>query len=53
MEFASALLEKAGVVVTPGIGYGDQGDHYVRMSLTIADDRLEEAMRRIKAVGKW
>ena len=53
MEFASALLVKAGVVVTPGIGYGDQGDHYVRMSLTIADDRLEEAMRRIKAVGKW
>ncbi|MCL5947240.1 MAG: LL-diaminopimelate aminotransferase [Chloroflexi bacterium] len=53
IEFAGALLEKTGVVVTPGIGYGNHGDHYVRMSLTIADDRLEEAMRRIKAVGQW
>ena len=45
--FATKVLEKTGVVITPGTGFGPSGEGYVRFSLTIADDRLEEAVRRI------
>lgn len=50
LEFADLLLDKAHVVVAPGRGYGDHGEGYVRLSLTIADARLEEAMERIRGV---
>lgn len=46
--FADELLESASVVVAPGTGYGAEGEGYVRISLTVADDRLEEAMSRIR-----
>jgi LL-diaminopimelate aminotransferase len=42
------VLEQADVVVTPGAAYGPSGEGYVRMSLTLPDDRLEEAVRRIE-----
>ena len=52
MTFAKVLLEKAGVLVIPGLGYGELGDGYVRMSLTIngdkAGERVDEAIRRIR-----
>ena len=52
MTFAKELLEKAGVLAIPGLGYGEHGDGYVRMSLTVAGDkngeRVAEAVRRIK-----
>jgi LL-diaminopimelate aminotransferase len=47
LEFASRLLDDIGVVVTPGIGYGPHGEGYVRLSLTISDERLEEGLRRL------
>jgi LL-diaminopimelate aminotransferase len=50
VQFATRLLDDAGVVVTPGIGYGPTGEGYVRLSLTIPDDRLEEGVRRIEAL---
>jgi LL-diaminopimelate aminotransferase len=51
--FADLLLDRAGVVVAPGLGYGSNGEGYVRISLTVADDRLAEAMDRIaEAVGR-
>ncbi len=50
-EFARTLLEQASVNVIPGSGYGEYGEGYVRMSLTVLGDRngerLEEAVRRI------
>jgi len=46
--FATQLLDEVGVVVTPGIGYGPTGEGYVRLSLTIADERLEEGLRRLE-----
>ncbi len=46
-QWAERLLEVAGVVVTPGLGYGSRGEGYFRVSLTIADARLQEAMQRI------
>ena len=51
MGFASELLERTGVVVTPGIGYGPGGEGFVRLSLTVPDERLDEALRRWKAHG--
>ncbi len=46
--FAAYLLESAGVAVAPGIGYGRQGDGYIRISLTAPEERFVEAMRRIR-----
>jgi len=48
MDFANLLLEKAGIIVSPGIGYGEYGEGYVRIALTVEKKRLEEAVRRIK-----
>lgn len=50
-DFATLLLEKAGVVVTPGIGYGDTGEGFFRMSLTLPTQRLEEGIERIRKAG--
>lgn len=47
-EFAEKLLEQAHVIVTPGSGYGPDGEGYIRISLTTPDDRLLEAVDRIK-----
>jgi LL-diaminopimelate aminotransferase len=48
VSFAEELLDEAAVVVAPGTGYGRHGEGFVRISLTVADDRLEEAMARIR-----
>jgi LL-diaminopimelate aminotransferase len=47
-SFATLVLEQANVVVSPGTGYGASGEGFVRLSLTVPDDRLEEAARRIE-----
>lgn len=47
-QWAERLLEVAGVVVTPGLGYGSLGEGYFRVSLTVPDARLDEAMTRIR-----
>jgi LL-diaminopimelate aminotransferase len=49
-SFAELLLNKANVVVTPGSAFGDYGEGYFRISITLSDDRLEEALERIKKV---
>ena len=46
MEFAERLL-KAGVVATPGAGFGKHGEGYLRFALTIDKDRIREALERI------
>ena len=46
-SFTELVLEEAGVVVSPGPSFGPSGEGYVRLSLTVADERLEEAARRI------
>ena len=48
VAFTSRLLDDAGVVVVPGTGYGPSGEGYVRLSLTIPDDRLEEGCERVR-----
>ncbi len=47
VKFAESLLEKAGVAVAPGIGYGRRGEGYIRISLTSPDERFSEAIRRL------
>jgi len=51
VQFATRLLDEAGVVVTPGIGYGPSGEGYIRLSLTIPDDRLDEGVQRMEALA--
>lgn len=52
-SFAEAALEKAGVIITPGIGYGEYGEGYFRIALTVDKARIEEAFSRLeKALGK-
>jgi LL-diaminopimelate aminotransferase len=46
-SFAEQVLEQADVVVSPGAAFGPAGEGYVRLSLTVPDERLEEAVRRI------
>lgn len=46
-SFADLLLDKAGVAVAPGAGFGKHGEGYVRIGLLIAPARLEEAVERI------
>lgn len=52
IEFAKQLLERAGILAIPGIGYGEYGEGYVRFSITVSGDhhgeRVEEAVRRIR-----
>ncbi len=49
IDFTKKLLDEAGIAVTPGIGYGKEGEGYIRFSLTLADDRLEEGVNRLLA----
>ena len=46
-EFCERVLEEAAVVISPGSAYGPSGEGFVRMSLTVPDDRLTEAAERI------
>lgn len=46
--FAQHVLDGAAVVVTPGVGYGEVGDRYVRLSFTTPDHRLKEAVERLR-----
>jgi len=48
-SFAELVLEQAGVVVAPGPSYGPSGEGFFRISLTVPDERLEEAVRRIES----
>jgi len=45
--FAAELLEKAGVIVIPGVAFGRQGEGYVRIALVKDEDTLREAVRRV------
>jgi LL-diaminopimelate aminotransferase len=47
-SFAEEVLEQAGVVVSPGSAYGPNGEGFFRISLTVPDDRLTEAVERMR-----
>jgi len=47
MTFAARVLERAHVVLTPGVGFGPSGEGYVRFSLTMPTERIQEAVDRL------
>ncbi|MGD0229469.1 MAG: LL-diaminopimelate aminotransferase [Syntrophorhabdales bacterium] len=49
-DFAEMLIEKTGVVVTPGSGFGEEGEGYFRISVTAAEERIREAISRLKGL---
>ncbi|WP_456275770.1 aminotransferase class I/II-fold pyridoxal phosphate-dependent enzyme [Bacillus sp. AK128] len=51
VSFSDYLLEKAHVVVAPGVGFGEYGEGYVRVGLLTDEDRLLEAVSRIKKLN--
>ena len=50
LAFAERIFEQARVIVTPGTAYGAAGEGYVRIALTIPEERITEAVQRIGAV---
>lgn len=48
--FSTHVLDRAGVFFTPGNAYGPSGEGYVRISLTVPDDRIREAVSRLREV---
>jgi LL-diaminopimelate aminotransferase len=49
-QFAALLLEQGGIVATPGNGFGEEGEGYIRMALTEDEKRLKEAIERLKRI---
>ncbi|MDG1989654.1 MAG: LL-diaminopimelate aminotransferase [Dehalococcoidia bacterium] len=45
--FVSKIIDETGVVLTPGNGYGEHGEGYIRVSLTTPDDQLDDALNRL------
>jgi LL-diaminopimelate aminotransferase len=50
-QFAMDMLERAGVMVTPGSAFGPSGEGYVRMALVQEEDILLQAVRRVEESG--
>lgn len=50
MAFTTYVLEKAGVLATPGNGFGESGEGYVRFALTASKERISEAVERLKSI---
>jgi LL-diaminopimelate aminotransferase len=46
--FAAHVLDQAAVNITPGVGFGPHGEGYFRLSVTAPDERLDEAMERLR-----
>ncbi|MDD4255262.1 MAG: LL-diaminopimelate aminotransferase [Methanofollis sp.] len=51
MKTAAQFLNEAGIVVTPGVGFGESGDGYVRFAITRSVERIEEALERIRRIA--
>ena len=51
ISFAAHLLKEANIVVTPGEGFGQHGQGYIRMALTVSGERIKEALQRLKKIS--
>ena len=51
ISFAARLLKDADIVVTPGVGFGKYGEGFIRMALTVPQERIKEALERIKKIS--
>jgi LL-diaminopimelate aminotransferase len=50
-EFTMHLIEKTGIVASPGVAFGDLGEGYIRVALVEPEDRIKEAIERLKKAG--
>lgn len=48
IEYAGRLLERTGIVATPGVGFGRYGEGYIRFSITAPTARIEQAVERLE-----
>ncbi len=51
MDFTARMLNEAGIVVTPGVGFGRSGEGYVRFAITRSVDRIRQAIERMETVS--
>lgn len=51
--FTEALLDRCSLLVVPGIAFGTRGDDYVRLAMTVEEDQLREAARRLRESGLY
>ena len=51
VEFAEMMLEKTNIIVPPGNGWGDNGEGFFRIALTVNEERMKEAIQRMKSAG--
>jgi LL-diaminopimelate aminotransferase len=51
MDFTERLIKDSGVVVTPGLGFGEYGEGFIRFALTSDEEKLEEAVERIRLMN--
>ncbi len=52
LDFTKLLLEKAGIVATPGAGFGEYGEGYIRFALTQSVERINEAVERMRSLNR-
>ena len=50
-EIAMKFLQDTGIVVTPGNGFGKNGEGYFRMAITVPKERIQQALDRVKKMG--
>jgi len=53
MDFAARVFEKTGVLLTPGVGFGGEGEGYFRISLTSGVRKLRSALEKIETLQPW
>ncbi|MFC1754875.1 LL-diaminopimelate aminotransferase [Thermoproteota archaeon] len=51
ISFAKNLLDKADIVATPGVGFGEHGEGYIRFALTVPTERINQAIERLKRIS--
>ncbi|MCL5674142.1 MAG: LL-diaminopimelate aminotransferase [Candidatus Omnitrophica bacterium] len=52
VEWTTNLLEKAGIIVTPGLGFGPSGKRFVRFALTIPKEKIQQALVKMESLWK-
>ena len=52
-DFVMELMEKTGVIVTPGSAFGQEGEGYIRIALTHTTEEIKEAAKAIKESGMF
>jgi LL-diaminopimelate aminotransferase len=53
MDFVSRVFERTGVLLTPGTGFGAEGEGYFRIALTSPVDSLRRALQKLETLAPW